>query len=223
MKRALLACLIAFLAFSLPKVGEQFTYKVKLSIASPQGKMSTTEMMLIQKIKAVGKDQSYVVEITPKFTAQPSQKQPPQQLNSFSLKIDRNGKATLLTQQQNPLLTAVPPSFTPFFAAVLPLPQKFSKGSSLKLTDPNNPRSFIELKHLGESLYKGKKCAKIFMKIPQTSYSMSSPQSSMKMDIKGNGTFLTPLGDNRILQGKFTIFIHSKGYYYSAQNKKINV
>jgi hypothetical protein len=105
----------------------------------------------------------------------------------------------------------------------LPIPQNFTKGSTLKLPDPNNPNSYIILKHLGESSYKGQKCVKISMTIPEMNYSMSTPQSNMKTTIKGSGTFLTLPSDVRILQGKFNISMRSQGFYYNPQKQKVNV
>jgi hypothetical protein len=223
MKKIFAVLLIVSFVLAVPKVGEQFTYKVKVSILPQKGKATNMELSLIQKIKAVGADKSVVIEITPKFPSSPSQKQPPQQPTPFTLKIDKNGKASFLTQQQNPVLASIPPSFTPFLAATLPIPPKFVKGSTLKLQDPNNPKSYITLKHLGEASYKGQKCSKVSMSIPETSYSMSSPQSNMKATIKGNGTFLVPASDVRILQGKFNISMQSKGYYYNPQKQKMNI
>ena len=223
MKKIFAVLSIVSLVFAVPKAGEQFNYKVKISIVPQKGKATNMELTLIQKIKAVGADKSVVIEITPKFPPSPSQKQPSQQPTPFTIKIDKNGKASFLTQQKNPMLASIPPSFTPFLAATLPIPQKFAKGSTIKIPDPNNPKSYITLKHLGESSYKGQKCVKVSMTIPELSYSMSSPQSNMKMTISGNGTFLVPASDVRILQGKFNISTQSKGYYHNPQNQKVNV
>ncbi|MBC7329387.1 hypothetical protein H5T88_03410 [bacterium] len=223
MKKILSVLSIVSLVLALPKVGEQFTYKVKISIVPQKGNATNMELTLVQKIKAVGADKSIVIEITPKFPSSPSHKQPPQQPTSFTIKIDKNGKASFLTQQQSPLLASIPPSFVPFLAATLPIPKKFAKGSTLKLPDPNNPKSHIILRHLGESTYKGQKCVRVSMTIPEMSYSMSSPQSNMKTTIKGNGTFLVLASDVRILQGKFNTLIQSKGYYYNPQKQKVNV
>jgi hypothetical protein len=223
MKKIFAVLLIVSLVLAVPKAGEQFNYKVKISIVPQKGKATNMELTLIQKIKAVGADKSVVIEITPKFPPSPSQKQPSQQPTPFTIKIDKDGKASFLSQEQNPMLASIPPSFTPFLAATLPIPQKFSKGSTIKIPDPNNPKSYITLKHLGESSFKGKKCAKISMTIPEMSYSISSPQSNMKTTFKGSGTFLVLPSDMRILQGRFNTSMRSKGYYYNPQNQKVNV
>jgi len=216
---------IATVLWAIPKVGERYTYKVKISILSGQAKPLNMEMRLVQKVKAVGKDQSFIVEIAPQFNqpSQPSQKQSANQPTPFSLKVEKNGKATLLSNPQDSFLSLIPPEMLPSLAGILPIPSNFSKGKSFKVPMPNNPKSFLVFKHLGNASYKGKNCAKISLTIPKVVYSQSSPQTEMKMTLNGNGTFLTLPADNRILQGKVTMLIENKGYTYNQQKQKVSL
>lgn len=208
---------------AIPRVGERSTYKIKLSMSFGKEKPMVMEMLLHQKVKSVDKDGSFVVEITPQVLPPPSQKQAGPPPTPITLKIDKSGKATVLSSAQNVAQLPVSPNMLPSLAGILPLPQKFSKGQTFKVTLPENPKSPLVFKHSGDATYKGKRCSRISMIIPSLVLPSSSPQGEMKTTIKGEGTFLVPLSDNRILQGKITIHIGLKGYLYNPEHKKVPV
>lgn len=204
-----------------PKVGEQFNYKIKLSITPDKGQPMTMELLFNQKIKSVNKDNSFVVEITQKLPQQTTQKQANIQPFSLTLRIDKNGKPTIMGKSQSASPLPAPPSMLPSLAGILPIPPNLSKGKSFSITVPENPKSPIVFKHLGEANYKGKKYPKISMTIPSTTFSSSSPQGETKVALKGEGVFFTLPGDNRILNGKLTLKVETKGYSYTPEKKKI--
>lgn len=209
--------------WALPKAGEQFNYKVKISAKSDKGKPMSFELLFNQKIKSVSKsDQSYVVEITVKNPQQPMQKQPSTP-TTFALKIDKDGKATVLENAQGNPNLPIPPSMLPALAGILPIPSNLTKGKSFSINLQENPKSPIVFKHLGQASYKGKACSKISMTIPSMTFSSSSPQGESKMKLNGTGTFFILPSDNRILQGKLTLYIETKGYVYTPEKKKISL
>ncbi|MBC7327132.1 hypothetical protein H5T87_03335 [bacterium] len=210
----------------VPRVGEQYTYKVKVVVNLGKEKPLTSEFTLIQKIKKVNKDQSFIVEITPKFEqspAGPTQKQPLQQQQPISLQIFKDGKAKFLTNTQNPMLANIPGETLPALAGILPLPSNFSKEKTIKIPMSNNPNSYITFKNLGQANFKGKKCYKVSMTIPKSIFSHSTPQSEMKMTTQGEGMFYVLPTDNRILEGKIIMSFETKGYTYNQQKQKISL
>lgn len=208
--------------WALPKPGEQFNYKVKVSTTPDKGQPMTMEFLFNQKVKSVSKqEQSFVVEISLKSPQQPTQKQPSSPPPPIALKIDKNGKATVLGNNKGTSQLPIPPSMLPSLAGILPIPSNFTKGKSFSITVPENPKSPIVFKHLGDASYKGKKCSKISMTIPSMTFSSSSPQGESTMTTKGEGTFFVLTEDKRILYGKLTVHLESKGYTYTAEQKKI--
>lgn len=220
-----LLCVVGVISlWGLPKPGEQYNYRVKISATSDKGQPMNMEFQFNQKIKSVDKqNQSFVVEISMKGLQQPTQKQPSSPPPPIVLQVDKNGKATVLGEKQGAAQLPIPPNMLPSFAGVLPIPSNLTKGKSFSVPVAENPKTSIVFKHLGDATYKGKRCSKISMTIPSATFSSSSPQGESKMTMKGEGTFFALPADNRILQGKITIHMETKGFAYTPEQKKVSL